>query len=226
MTILHPFEHKPTSKVIKWQSASNKAMKRIARKTVHWQSSSQIRARNTRGRWRNSTNKRLTGSLAVCVFRLFALIDIMIFWVSLENNKVYFPKLRQDLWPIQHRTGQCARWIWSPWTLRERSNRPSWWGNHQFKTGGQNWTSTHCWLVVDFTRYFIQLNLSSFFFLATGKGLHSQGGVAKVKPAIEELMQKWAKFSMEENKYVVIYFLGTTSKPISTLRMQASWLYI
>lgn len=29
----------------------------------------------------------------------------------------------------------------------------------------------------------------------TGKGLHSQGGAAKLKPAIEELIQKWVFIS-------------------------------
>jgi hypothetical protein len=41
------------------------------------------------------------------------------------------------------------------------------------------------------------LLVSDIYFIAltplkdvTGKGLHSQGGIAKIKPAIEELIQK------------------------------------
>jgi len=225
MTIFHPFEHKPTSKVIKWQSAFNKAMKHIARKTVHWQSSSQIRARNTRGRWRNSTNKRLTGSLAVSALYSGYSLD----WC---NYFLGFCRKQQGIFSqtstgsmtntIPNRTVRQANLISMDSTWKKQSPELTRQSPIQNGRAGLNFDSL---LVGGWFHSIFHSTKPQFLFLTTGKGLHSQGGVAKIKPAIEELMQKWAKFSMEENM-LSFYFSGTTSKPTSTPRMQASWLYI
>ena len=47
-----------------------------------------------------------------------------------------------------------------------------------------------------------------------GKGLHSQSGIAKIKPAIEELIQKWAN-EIGHSSYANNTFYSDTNLSLS-----------
>lgn len=49
---------------------------------------------------------------------------------------------------------------------------------------------TEVHLIVGTLSFEVSISTVLYQFAAAGKGLHSSGGVAKIKPAIEELMQK------------------------------------
>ena len=58
-----------------------------------------------------------------------------------------------------------------------------------------------------------------------GKGLHSQGGVAKIKPAIEELMEKLSTFPYCGRRTDDRLSLDITSKPNLILIIRGYWLW-